>query len=324
MARRISLLLAAATLLVSMTGCGTRSILVPVTRYADIDLRGVDTLLVLPSVAANPTFFTRLIAERLDSLLPARLAEYVPHVVAVNRLPGAPSIFASGGNVSRRSLRWWKERGVVGLLLHVAIADGRLSEQVAAAEIQSTRSPGSVKYVRQGRAEALSRIVFVDARRERLLFDDTLRVQARDEQHATDSDPPPLEEHLFAEALARDIAGRIADATHPVQDSDVVTFLVDDAYPEINTAIVHAEAGRWKQAVVVLRRLAETRGEEKDADIIWYDLGLVLQYNENFKDALAAFDRAIALRNKGRYRQARAELLQRESEYLDRIESDRR
>jgi hypothetical protein len=73
-----------------------------------------------------------------------------------------------------------------------------------------------------------------------------------------------------------------------------------------------------------LRRLAEAKGDEEDADIIWYDLGLALQYDEHFKDALAAFDRAIALRDKGRYRQARAELLRRESEYLDRVERGRR
>ena len=316
-------LLLATSLLATLPGCGTRSILVPVTRHADIDLRGADTLLVLPTRPVVSTTFTRAIAERLDSLLLVYLPEHVGMVRAAPPLTGAPSVFAPGGSVSRRSLRWWKEQASPELLLHVAIADGRLTEEVAAAEIQSTRAPGSVKFVRQGRAEAHTRIVLVDARRERLLFDDTLDVYTRHETHATDNEPAPLDEEHFAHALAEDIARRIADAAHPVRDRDVVTFLVDDAFPEIDAAIAFAEAGRWKQAATVLRRLADEKETHEDADIIWFDLGLVLQYDEQFKDALAAFDRAIALRDKGRYRQARLELLRRENAYLDRLERGR-
>lgn len=323
MRRRAPFPLLAVVLLATLLGCGTRSILVPVTRHADIDLRNADTLSILPSYVATPSAFTLAITEHLDSLLPVLLSRHAGTVLPVMHLSGAPAVLAEGGSISRRSLRWWKERTEGGLLLGVAIADGRLAEEVAAAEIQSTRAPGSVKYVRQGRAEAHGRIVLIDARREMLLFDDTLHVSARDETHATDGDPPPLDDNRFAFALAQDIARRIAEAAHPVRDRDVVTFLVDDAFPEIDAAIAHAEAGRWKQASAVLRRLAEERETHEDADIIWYDLGLVLQYDEQFKDALAAFDRALALRDKGRYRQARAELLRRENAYLDRLERGR-
>lgn len=325
MKRRATLfLLAALALLTGMTGCGTRSILVPVTRPADIDLRGADTILVLPTLAADGRVFTRSVAAEIDSVLPRRMTEQGRLILSGKPEAGAPSMFTAAGSVSRRALRWWTQRHGGELLLHCAVADSRLHEETAAAEIQSTITPGSVKYVRQGRAEARCRIVLVDVRRELLLFDDTLHVFARDETHATDEDPPPLDPHAFAMTLAGDIAGRFAEAARPVRDRDVVTFLVDDDFPEIDAAITYAEEGRWNLAAEVLQRLAEKAGDAEDADIVWYDLGLVHQYDGNFKDGLAAFDRAIAIRDRSRYRHARAELLRIEAAFLDRLERERK
>jgi lipoprotein NlpI len=65
--------------------------------------------------------------------------------------------------------------------------------------------------------------------------------------------------------------------------------------------------------------LTRTLDGREDADIVWYDLGLVLQYSENFKAALEAFDRAIALRDRSRYRHARTALLGIEDKYLERM-----
>jgi hypothetical protein len=320
MDRRVkACILAAAVLLTGMTGCGTRSILVPVTRSADIHLHAADTALILPSLAADGSAFSHIIADRIDSLLPVLLPWGQQVVIAADWIPGAPSLFTPDGQVSRRSLRWWTSRYTGGTLLACDVTSSRFNEEVTVAPIQSTRTPGSVKQVRQGRAEAVCRIVLVDMRRELLLFDDSLIVADSRETHASDETPPPLDVAEIAEALARRIAERIADASHPVRDRDVVTFLVDDDYPEIDAAIGYAEEGRWKMAAGVLRRLAAESAGQENEDIVWYDLGLVLQYDENFKEALAAFDRAIAIRDRSRYRHARATLLGIEEEFLERL-----
>lgn len=317
--RASAFILTVSALLTVMTGCGTRSILVPVTRHADINLHAADTALVLPSAALDGSELSLFTAAHLDSLLRVMLDDGDQVIIMGEAGQNAPRLFTTAGSVSRRSLRWWSAKYATGLLLSCEITHSRFNEHVTGAEIQSTRAPGSVKNVRQGRAEATCRVVLVDAHRELLLFDDTLNVSTSGETHATDAEPPQLDTDDFAAALARQIAERITDAAHPIRDRDVLTFLVDDDFPDIDVAITYAEEGRWKMAADVLRRLTGTLEGHEDADIVWYDLGLVLQYSENFKAALEAFDRAIALRDRSRYRHARAALLRGEEQYLERV-----
>lgn len=320
MSPRVSaFILAAAALLTFMSGCGTRSILVPVTRHAEISLHVADTALILPSTTLGGGDLSLRITSHLDSLLAAMLSDGDQVIILAEPEYDAPRLFSTAGSVSRRSLRWWSARYATSLLLSCEITHSRFNEHVTGAEIHSTRAPGSVKNVRQGRAEATCRVVLVDAQRELLLFDDTLAVSSSGETHATDAEPPALEIDAFAETLARQIAESITDASHPVRDSDMITFLVDDDFPDIETAITFAEEGRWNLAAEVLNGLTGTLEGREDADIVWYNLGLVLQYSENFKGALEAFDRAIDLRDRSRYRHARAALLRIENTYLERV-----
>ncbi len=321
--RAMVTLLAAAALLTGTTGCGTRSILVPVTRPARIDIHRGSSALLIPTETADPQPFTDEIAVKLDSLLPIFLADDALRLHRGDWSPDVPPILAREGSVSRRTIRWWSARQPADVLLGCYLIRGRMTEQVASAEIQSSRNPGSEKRVRQGRAEATCRIILVDLSRESLLFDDTLAVSATHETHATDAAPPELDASVFSTDIARQIATTIEDAAHPVHDRDVVTFLVDDDIPGIDAAIVYAEEGHWDRAAGLLRSLADSADGKEDEDILWYDLGLALQYQRNFKDALAAFDRAIALRDRSRYKHARDALLRIEAEYIDDIRQQR-
>lgn len=324
MRRRVTVfLLAATTALTTMNGCGTRSILVPVTRHADIDLAMADTLLVLPAGTPDRNPFSMAVAARLDSLLPALLSTVAPVVIRAESHSVPPRMFTADGEVSRRSLRWWSGTTAGDLMLVTDILQGRYHELVTPAEIRSTRTPGSVKNVRQGRAEALCRVVVIDARREQVLFDDTLRAATAGETHAADSIPPPLDDRDLANALAWDFATHIHESSQSVPDHEVVTFLVDDDYPEIDAAIIQAESGRWAHAARLLRALTDDAARRGNADIIWYDLGVVLRYMEQFQEALDAFDRAISIRDRSRYRHARAALLESEHAYLERLRRSR-
>ncbi|MBE0645765.1 MAG: tetratricopeptide repeat protein, partial [Bacteroidetes bacterium] len=302
---------------------GTRSIIVPITRPAQIDIHLTDKALLPPVGTADAHPLSEAIAARLDSILPVLLSDETVQLRHGGMHPDMPPFLASEGSVSRRALRWWSARTDAGVLLACQIVHSRLAEEVTTAAIRSTRNPGGEKIVRQGRAEAVCRVILVDLRKEILLFDDTLSVSATHETHTPDAAPPPFEEDVFSDDLATQIASAIKNASHPVYDREVVTFLVDDAFPAIETAIAFAEEGRWNRAADLLRRLASESEGRDDADILWYDLGLALQYQQNFKEALEAFDAAMAIRDRSRYKNARTTLLRVEQEYLDKIRDQR-
>ncbi|MFA6232989.1 MAG: tetratricopeptide repeat protein [Bacteroidota bacterium] len=309
-------IIAATALLIAATGCGTRSILVPVTRPADITIHFADTALIPPTETADNNPLSRAIASRLDSLLPAMLFTGDQVILSGGETGGTPLLFQTEGIISRRALRWWSSHHAAGVLLGCQIVRSRLTEEITNAAIQSTRDPGSSKVVRQGRAEAVCRVLLIDLHKENILFDDTLAVSATNETHAANAEPPLLETSVVVDNLAQQIVSIIVNASHPVRDREVVTFLIDGSYPEIETAIVYAEEGRWKLASKLLRRLVDESTGRDNADLLWYDLGLSLQYQQNFKAALEAFDRAIEIRDRSRYRHARATLLRVEEEYL--------
>jgi tetratricopeptide (TPR) repeat protein len=309
MVRRAAIwILAAAALLTGSTGCGTRTIIVPLNRPARINLHATGAVILPPTEAADGTPLSREIAVHLDALLPALLSDSALHIRSFGGDVSVPRLFTTDGGISRKALQWWNTADDAALMLVCIIVRGDITEQVATATRYSEehgQGKWDEKEVRREFAQASCRVFLIDLRREALLLDDTL----------SDSGL-----YTGAQNIARRFATAIADASRPIRLRNVVTFLVDDAYPEIETAIAHAEEGRWHIATRLLQRLAAEAEGRENADVIWYDLGMSLQYERDFQGALHAFDRAIAIRDRGRYRHARAALLQAEEEYLDDLQ----
>lgn len=309
MVRRAAIwILAAAALLTGSTGCGTRTILVPVAYPARMNLHAADGLILPPTEAADETPFSREIAAHLDLLLPALLADSARIIRTVGKNVSVPPLISADGGISRQTLQWWNTAYDARFMLACIIVRSRITEEVATGT-RYTRQDSEVRSdeveLRRDLGEAMCRIFLIDLDRETLLLDDTLSASIL---------------YPTAGDIARQFATAIADASRPVRERNVVTFLVEDAYPEIETAIAYAEEGRWQLATRLLQRLAADAEGRRNADVIWYDLGLSLQYERNFQGALQAFDRAIAIRDRGRYRHARAALLQAEEEYLDDLQ----
>lgn len=320
MSARSSILRILVTLVLLMGGCGTRSIVVPVTRPALIDLHSYDRV-VLPAVripdAADS--LTTQFGQTLDDLLVRVLG--AEEGTAFLKLPPASSLplVTDHGTVSLTAATEMARLGQARSVLSCEVLAVSYVEQRLEAEIKSSRTPGSRRHVRQGKADASCRLLVVDVRRETITFADTLHVSSEHETRAINEDPPPLRRLDFIEDMAHRLAEDIAEAARPIRDREVVTFLIDDAFPEIDAAIVHAETGRWDSAASLLYDLTMRAKVMENADIVWYDLGLVLQYQKDFKGALDAFEQAIAIRDRSRYRRAVELLLHAEGQYLETI-----
>ncbi|PLX26762.1 MAG: hypothetical protein C0600_10650 [Ignavibacteria bacterium] len=302
-------------------GCGTRSIVVPVTRPAVIDLQSFERI-VLPSVRIPSTAdsLTIQFGQTFDDLLIRVLG--TQEGTAFLKLPPESSfpLETDRGRVSLTAAAEMARLGQARCVLSCEVLNASYTEQRLEAEIKSSRTPGSLRRVRQGRASATCRLLVIDVQREVVAFADTLRVTSEHETHAINEEPAPLRRSDFIEDMAHRLAENIAEAARPIEDIEVVTFLVDDAYPEIDTAIVLAESGRWDAAASLLFGLTMQAKVVENADIVWYDLGLVLQYQKDFKGALDAFEQAIAINDRSRYRRAVELLLHAEGQYLEALQ----
>jgi hypothetical protein len=332
---RLTVLLLIAT---AITGCGTRSIVVPVTRPALIDVHRCDRVLVLPCdvsklrkehsvrdglVSDERWFATRSLAAGIDQALPAALAatgqtEYISDSsISVTGFLGTP------GKVSGELLRALRERYDASCILAVQLLDARYNESILTAPIQSAyASNNSEKRVRMARGSLVLGVLLIDAVEGRVDFADSIRSDISRETHSTDRDPPYIDLEDTQWLLVNQAVLRIAESTQPLRDREIVTFLVDDDYPVIPGAIEYAELGRWKEAEAVLDSAVSRVTEERGSDILWYNLGLVRQYAGNFSAAKAAFETARRIADSGRYRAAIERLLRAEQEYLERERQD--
>ena len=300
-----------------LTGCGTRSIVVPVRRPAAISFQGCSHIAIARLQAApQPDSLTVLLNDAINrTLTPALTGSDASRFVPTHR--PAHALITPHGTVALDKARQLARGADADCMLVCELLESSYSEQVLAAEIQSSKTPGRVKRVRQGRATAVCRVLLVDVRDGSIPFVEVLSTDARHEMHAVDDAPPPLSPAAFADDLAQQIVETLRTATTPIMDRELVTFLVDGDYPLIEDDILHAEEGRWDEATVLLRRLIDEHEGSEQEDILWYDLGLTLQYQQDFSSALAAFRRARSLHDRSRYLHAIDALLRAEQEYLD-------
>ncbi|MDT8323964.1 MAG: tetratricopeptide repeat protein [Bacteroidota bacterium] len=305
--------------LLAASGCGTRSIVVPVHRPAAVDLHGCTRVAVAVPFAPQPDSLSVLLQHRLDAQLVTVLAD-TPETEFVRTPRASAGVLTVHGTVALREAAGLARSANAECLLLLEVMETSYREEILDASIRSMRDPERVKRVRQGRANATCRIMLIDVAEGKIPFVENMSVESRHETHSVEQDPPALITAVFAEDLARQIVEAMRSATRPVTDRELVTFLVDGDYPLIETAIQHAEEGRWTDASTLLRRMIDEDGDRENADILWYDLGLTLQYQQNFSGALEAFRRALALRQRSRYHRAVENLLRAEQEYLDALE----
>ncbi|MBN1449337.1 MAG: tetratricopeptide repeat protein [Bacteroidetes bacterium] len=317
--RIVIFLLAAVCLLLQTAGCGTRSIVVPVTHPASIDVHACGRVAVTRvQVEDGRDPLSPLIRnEAHAALLPMLQDGAVAEFVSVT--DGPEPIVTPRGTLSLTAVADAAAAVDAACVLYCAVLESRYQEDVLQAEIRSSRNPGAEKRVRKGKASAAFRILVIDARYGEVTFADTLRLDVSHESHAVDEDPPQLDRAVFAHDLARRFASLVAEAVRPSEDHQVVTFLVDDAWPALEQAVLLAEQGRWQQAASIIRGLLDENDVTENRDILWYDLGLTLQYQQDFRAAKQAFDRALELHDRSRYHHAIDALLRMEDEYLERL-----
>jgi hypothetical protein len=305
-----------------LCACGTRSIVVPVTRPALIDLHRCNDILIascdISLVQASGLSATR-IARTFDDILPAALNENSPA-----RWRTQPALTGSGLFLSTRKLRAdalsrLQRETDVSCVLALSVLQARYQESMLTAPIQSSRSTDSEMRVRKGRAALVIEVVLIDTRDASVTFADSLRVELDRETHAVDSTPAEIDLEELTQALVTECALLIAEATKVLPDREVVTFLLNPDHPEIETAIELAGAGRWMQAAGLLDSVAVSAEERAGSDRLWYNLGLLRQYAGDFAGALAAFENARRILDHARYRAAIHALLKAEGEYLEKV-----
>ncbi|HOJ04694.1 MAG TPA: hypothetical protein PK916_11910 [Bacteroidota bacterium] len=316
---RLSLLLPLLALL--LQSCATHTIVLPVTRPALVDVHDCDALLLPPiDVPARHAaiFPSHDLASLFQNTLAATFASDGASLPPVLVSENGSTLFADDGAISGSALALLRREAQASCAMALRVLHTRWDEQVLSADVRDNAGVVAVRHVRMAKVELRLLLAMLDLRNASLRTVDTLLLTHSAETHATDGPPAAIDTvsllHGMAESFAQDMLLHL----RPRSDQEVVTFLADDAQPEIERSIALAMEGKWKDAIAVLAPVAEQAGNSENADVLWFDLALLQQYAGDYRAALTSLQRAQRIRDSGRYRAAIERLHAAEREALER------
>lgn len=113
-------------------------------------------------------------------------------------------------------------------------------------------------------------------------------------------EPPRLDEQLLFAKARQQVISAAVHAVAPHVEVEQVTLYAQPSLPDLARGIAFARQSRWGSAVELFASAAEA---EPLNHKVFYNLGVAYKYNNQPKEALAAFRRALQLNPSERYQQ---------------------
>jgi hypothetical protein len=196
------------------------------------------------------------------------------------------------------------------------------TENIITADVRRFHKPDGQQLVRKGRLYLQVHIRVVNTRLQSMIWDQVLNQWASAETVAADEEPAPIDSSRLAMQAAEEMAQTVLELTRQIQESVLVTFLNDSAYPEVERAVKKAREGNWTAAQQSFQQIAnEAAGTEAEHKML-YNLGIAYQYGFNFRKAKESFEQAYALKDSKRYLIAIDDCLKMEQSYLEVVKQE--
>ena len=298
-------------LVLTAFGCGAHNVVVDLTHPAAIDFHNAAVLAAAVSDVPAPISYPDFTVSLRQSLTRGL-------TTVIRTIPVPP-----GQNARIRTTRDAQDIAVAtgaDHLIHATVLECGYAEQLTKSEIRQFNKPSAYKVVRTGKTRAVLYLAVYRLSDGVLLQADTLEREVTVQQKAVDADPDGIDTLRCFVDLANALASEIVDLATPVKDKAVITFMTNGSFPEIEDGIGLIERGDWPGAERLFTEIAMKRGKTDGVDEVWYDLGLVRQHLHDFRGAEEAFENAIDIRERSRYRQALVILDAAEREYQEAVD----
>ena len=289
-----------------LAGCGTTTILVPVTRPAEINLKNFNKIAVgeiegrggadladdLTDALVSSGRFEVLDRRHLDEILcehDLSLSGYIDEATAVKvgKLVGAAVLV--GGRVSVY----------------------KYEEKIERVETVDKKGIRHVSNTRVGRANISANLQLTNLTTGRILTAKRFDRVAERRTYGYDRPPDEIDhDRLLAEARAivvTDFMKKIA----PYKEMVRVKLLKDSDIPALEEGINWAKRGEWERAAEVFKSATK---EYPRSDKAFYNLGVALEYSYLFPEAVEALRQAYEINPDEQYQDEIANVRRMEAE----------
>lgn len=289
-------------LLALLGGCSTVSVVVPVVRPAEIDLRGKREVVIGMISGDHGPELESVIKVRIDKSGYFKLVDRAHLDTVLQELHLGASGHAETSGESRLG------RLITGAVLIAGSVDRReYSERVErsgegctqTSEGTSTNDDCS-KSTRLGHVSMIVAFDIVDIATRENLKPKRFECVRDDSTDAQDGPPPAIDARALFDQCSTEIVDRFMRAIVPWVEQETVEFAKHGDLPSMEVGIRNAEVGRWPEAIDAFQEAvarAETLPElkPKDRAKAHRNLGLAYVYTSNFSGAIEQLQKAYEM-----------------------------
>lgn len=291
-----------------LNACGTKTVLMTVTRPAEINLKNYQKIALGDFVNARGQTDQHALDLRdafTNQLINTKRFEVVDRQ-ALGRILEEQKLAISGLIDESSAPQIGKLLGASALIF------GRITQDQFKEEVKQTGTYKDKKGKQHKRFKRYAsytlgvNLKIVDVQSGKILISKELKSIQKAEATAVDKRPARIDkQNLYQKCLA-DISTQFRHMIAPYKVTVKAQFLVDDKVPATKRAVAFFKADEWEKGLQVLKKALNRPIHDKKLKAkVYYDLGLAQMYLGRHEEAIQNLTRALELKpNESRYQKA--------------------
>ncbi len=273
-------------------GCGTTSLLIPVTRPAEINLSKFKKIAIGEITGQASDDVTD---ELTTALFESNLFEVLDRT-NLDKILREHNLSASGLVDEKTAAEFGQLIGAAAMVFG-RVADYKYDEKVTKGDPWTDKGGKYHQYYyRKGESKVTVNFKIIDLTTGKLLVSKSITQGGVIETSADNQQPEAIDrDNLLAFArklVVKDFMKKIA----PYQEIVRMYLKSDSDLPELEKGISFAKAGQWDRAIENFKLATEKYPGNENLHKAYYDLGVAYMYNQMFKESIDALNKAYELK----------------------------
>ncbi len=288
--------------------CSSSSILIPVTRPAEINLKGFDKIAIGEIRGRG----SRQLSDELTIALFESQKFEVLDRQHLDRVLAEHKLSLSGLMDESTAVKMGQLIGTAALIFG-NITEYDYSEQLKHKDDTDKKSGKTTRrYERKGTAKVTATLQVVDLSTGKIIAISKLDKAKSASKRSSGQKPAKIDRNRLFSQCRENIVQRFMRKIAPYTEKVSVSFATDDKMPELKQGYNMAKIGNWQAATESFQAaVAKYKYGKVPVDKAYYDLGLAYMYTDRFDEARQNFKMAYKIRAEGKYERALKKLQQR-------------
>ncbi|MBP7382388.1 hypothetical protein KBA39_08340 [Myxococcota bacterium] len=305
-----------AAVVMTASACSTVGVIVPVTKPAEINLKGKNEIIVNDIVPANPAN-PHLVqgGQILADMVRERLAESNFTIIDRNHLGSVMMELQLGAS----DLASPEGQAKLGKLMTGSVmVSGRMDNYEAGSDVTAEKRKCTryedgqeivypcVVYTRKAFSNVRASFNVIDIQSAQNLKTKVLTCKNTASTQATDAEPDDIDLDALREECALKVAADFAKVIAPWTQRVEAFFQKDGSLPTLEIGIKYAQAGDWNSAIANFQKAIDESASNPDIKVkaagkAYWNMGLALEFTGKFDEAAKHVKKAYELTNDGDY-----------------------